>query len=413
MTELAQSTSPSTESIVLIQEIAMTNQVSVPWEELRTVLKQRLDQVLESKQLIYTAPTVTNPLTIRLTPISSLNGSTEESAAAAAVAASQDSSSQAESVSSIPASLKDEIPNNVTTGDQDQDQAHVPEQEEKEEEIASDQKEETLARGDKEETGSRATEQDAADRSSVDAEEKLVNDELSSEQLAGPIPTATNGETSTTPENAAVVIENGPAMIPISKDTLLVETQEGYHERINGLFDAFTSAPFTIQRVCELLSNPTEHHSNLLKYLRAVEKVLMITSSINEFSNPAYNGPSALDEDNDNISTEPTTANGDYSSTTNLDFSLITETPALSPQSEEDNKSEKKESTSEEAADKSLWEQTGDAEGLGSTAQEDTMMEVESAATEPSSNMEVDGTSASTMDGVETETNGAMDVDQA
>jgi len=41
--------------------------------------------------------------------------------------------------------------------------------------------------------------------------------------------------------------------------------------------------PFTIQRVCELCLRPTEHYKTVGKYLRAVEKSLLVTSSWNEF----------------------------------------------------------------------------------------------------------------------------------
>ena len=36
--------------------------------------------------------------------------------------------------------------------------------------------------------------------------------------------------------------------------------------------------PFTIQRLCELTLCPEEHHPNVWKYLRALEKVLLVTS---------------------------------------------------------------------------------------------------------------------------------------
>ena len=41
--------------------------------------------------------------------------------------------------------------------------------------------------------------------------------------------------------------------------------------------------PFTIQRVCELCLNPRQHYSSVGKYLRAVEKSLLVTSSWDSF----------------------------------------------------------------------------------------------------------------------------------
>jgi len=38
------------------------------------------------------------------------------------------------------------------------------------------------------------------------------------------------------------------------------------------------SAPFTIQRLCELLVNPQKHYKTMEKFLRAVEKVRAIRS---------------------------------------------------------------------------------------------------------------------------------------
>ena len=65
----------------------------------------------------------------------------------------------------------------------------------------------------------------------------------------------------------------------------------------------------------------------------------MITSSINEFSNPAYNGPSALDEKDDETHERggDRAVNGDYSQSKNLDFSLIsTKRPSSDGSDDED-----------------------------------------------------------------------------
>ncbi|KAF8162940.1 PPP4R2-domain-containing protein [Crassisporium funariophilum] len=43
------------------------------------------------------------------------------------------------------------------------------------------------------------------------------------------------------------------------------------------------SPPFTIQRLCELCINPKQHYKSVGKYLRAVEKSILVTSSWNSF----------------------------------------------------------------------------------------------------------------------------------
>jgi serine/threonine-protein phosphatase 4 regulatory subunit 2 len=45
----------------------------------------------------------------------------------------------------------------------------------------------------------------------------------------------------------------------------------------------FSDPPFTIQRICELCVRPKQHYKALGKYLRAVEKTLLVTSSWNAF----------------------------------------------------------------------------------------------------------------------------------
>lgn len=40
-------------------------------------------------------------------------------------------------------------------------------------------------------------------------------------------------------------------------------------------FDSFQAAPFTIQRLCELLTDPKKHYSRLDKFMRALEKNIL------------------------------------------------------------------------------------------------------------------------------------------
>jgi serine/threonine-protein phosphatase 4 regulatory subunit 2 len=44
--------------------------------------------------------------------------------------------------------------------------------------------------------------------------------------------------------------------------------------RILDTFQQFQSAPFTLQRLCELITEPHKHYKKCDKFLRGVEKVL-------------------------------------------------------------------------------------------------------------------------------------------
>ncbi|KAG0014975.1 protein phosphatase 4, regulatory subunit 2, partial [Podila clonocystis] len=250
----------------------------VPWEDLQKALKEKLEVAIKSAGLVYTDPFITNPITTTL-------------------AAENTSIPDLSELSAVPVTVPEASAQEESNQDeQKQEQEHEQGQEKAITEAISE-----------------ATTTTTTTKESVKAEETADT----------PTITPVDDKVEVT---APTVSSNGPAtpprMVPVSKETLILETPAGYHARITQLLSTFTSAPFTIQRVCELLDNPTEHHSSLIKYLRAVEKVLMITSSINEFSNPVYSGPSALDGDLDS-SEKKTSSNGDFSRH-NLDLSLMT-----------------------------------------------------------------------------------------
>ncbi|KAJ7694228.1 PPP4R2-domain-containing protein, partial [Mycena rosella] len=48
-------------------------------------------------------------------------------------------------------------------------------------------------------------------------------------------------------------------------------------------FDSCVNPPFTIQRVCELCLYPKQNYNSVGKYLRAVEKALLVTSTYDSF----------------------------------------------------------------------------------------------------------------------------------
>jgi hypothetical protein len=53
--------------------------------------------------------------------------------------------------------------------------------------------------------------------------------------------------------------------------------------RVFDALDVFEEAPFTIQRLCELVQDPGHHHKNVWKYLRAVLKTVHVTSPASDF----------------------------------------------------------------------------------------------------------------------------------
>jgi len=44
--------------------------------------------------------------------------------------------------------------------------------------------------------------------------------------------------------------------------------------------DGFPSAPFTIQRLCELVTNPSKHYKRTDKFMRGIEKNILVVSTI-------------------------------------------------------------------------------------------------------------------------------------
>ena len=248
---------------------------SLPWEELREILQNRLCQVLESSQLEFTASSVTNPLTTTIAPASaSTSGSTgafgflnlpgpsplTHSAASpsttSSVPVTEDEGKQrAEAASGSSVSEQDtttQATESSVSQAQGNEGAKDSESEKKEvDETTLKESKETSADQDQQKEESAPEQKDVQTVSS---------------------PSASGDVTNAGDKHKQDVALAGSAVL-ISKDTLLLETPEGYHDRIKDLLNTFTSAPFTIQRVCELLSNPTEHHSSVIKYLRAVEKV--------------------------------------------------------------------------------------------------------------------------------------------
>lgn len=64
----------------------------------------------------------------------------------------------------------------------------------------------------------------------------------------------------------------------------------GIKNNILNSFDWFLAAPFTIQRLCELLIEPELHYKRTDKFLRGIEKNVIVVSTIqpqpNKYSTP-------------------------------------------------------------------------------------------------------------------------------
>lgn len=59
-------------------------------------------------------------------------------------------------------------------------------------------------------------------------------------------------------------------------------------DRIIERMKSFTSAPFTIQRICELLLKPNNHYNKIDKYLRGLEKCIMVVTTVDPSGNKIF-----------------------------------------------------------------------------------------------------------------------------
>ncbi|KAG5639520.1 hypothetical protein H0H81_000665 [Sphagnurus paluster] len=78
--------------------------------------------------------------------------------------------------------------------------------------------------------------------------------------------------------------QRAPHMTPIPVSYMNEEQANELKGYIFAQLDTFDSnPPFTIQRVCELCLHPWQHYTSVGKYLRAVEKSLLVTSTWDSF----------------------------------------------------------------------------------------------------------------------------------
>jgi hypothetical protein len=82
--------------------------------------------------------------------------------------------------------------------------------------------------------------------------------------------------------------------------------------------DSFNAAPFTIQRISELLADPRKQYSRIDKFMRAVEKTILVVSTVSP-------GRNRSEESENGDSLDSVGLNGDFSSDVNVDIGMDTD----------------------------------------------------------------------------------------
>lgn len=77
--------------------------------------------------------------------------------------------------------------------------------------------------------------------------------------------------------------------------------------------DSFAAAPFTIQRISELLSDPRKQYSRIDKFMRAVEKTILVVSTV---------PPGRHRSESENGDSLDSAMNGDFSAEVNVDVDM-------------------------------------------------------------------------------------------
>lgn len=133
-----------------------------------------------------------------------------------------------------------------------------------------------------------------------------------------------NNFVATTTNNFALVSElpQYPNVDPFNYETMkkmLIEK-----------LDSFAAAPFTIQRISELLSDPRKQYSRIDKFMRAVEKTILVVSTV---------PPGRHRSESENGDSLDSALNGDFASEVNVDIDMeqdVTKEPSV-PHKEQNN----------------------------------------------------------------------------
>ncbi|ORE07625.1 hypothetical protein BCV72DRAFT_273145 [Rhizopus microsporus var. microsporus] len=94
-----------------------------------------------------------------------------------------------------------------------------------------------------------------------------------------------------------IVSKQSRIMDPKLQDSNVRNQADRITADISEILQKLEDCPFTIQRVCELVVNPTQHYKTYLKYLRALQKTLGVRSSWQEFVDRRRNAARERTED--------------------------------------------------------------------------------------------------------------------
>ncbi|ORX91504.1 hypothetical protein K493DRAFT_339324 [Basidiobolus meristosporus CBS 931.73] len=153
-------------------------------------------------------------------------------------------------------------------------------------------------------------------------------------------------------------IEQNLHLLATEFNTEVTEEIRAYQGRIVKALEAFKSdPPFTVQRLCELIAYPKEHHKSLPKYMRALEKVVTVTSTYADF-------PLVANGDVDVTKNPPEEASGELVSMDSEDTTpgnVVEETNSHStPTKGDDAEDSQPESTIEPPQNSTISANTGD-----------------------------------------------------
>ncbi|ORY94899.1 PPP4R2-domain-containing protein [Syncephalastrum racemosum] len=123
----------------------------------------------------------------------------------------------------------------------------------------------------------------------------------------------------------AAILKQCEIMHPKATDPAVQHNIETIRTNILHNLDRHSSAPFSIQRLCELVVDPRKHYQMFVKYLNAIEKVLLVTSTWDDFPDDARYPPNTVEtmenvvffagqEQMSGVELEPITFEGEQSS---------------------------------------------------------------------------------------------------